>query len=55
MVVAYQSPLEIVGLSDLERALGILENVNRMHELLHGSQGRARTYDQSVNSRSLYH
>ncbi|MEY2541090.1 MAG: hypothetical protein QOI22_692, partial [Verrucomicrobiota bacterium] len=55
-VVADEPLIEIVGLADVEVAGWILQNVNLVrHEGKNGSRGRIRTYDQSVNSRPLYH
>ena len=51
-----EPPIEIIGLADVETAGCILQDVNLVrHEEKNGSSGRIRTYDQSVNSRPLYH
>jgi hypothetical protein len=44
---------DIVCLPDIETSAGILQNIDPAHVI--GSSGRIRTYDQSVNSRPLYH
>ena len=44
---------EIIRMADVEVTVWILENINPKHHS--GSSGRIRTYDQSVNSRPLYH
>ena len=55
-VVTSEPPIEIIGLADVETAGCILQDVNLVrHEEKNGSSGRIRTYDQSVNSRPLYH
>ena len=46
--------VEIICVTDIETALWISENINPKHQEL-ASSGRIRTYDQSVNSRPLYH
>ena len=52
-IVTFNSPLKIIGMTDVETSGWILKNVNPEHRF--GSSGRIRTYDQSVNSRPLYH
>ena len=53
VVIGYSS-LKIVCVADVKFASWILKNVGPEH-LKFGSRGRIRTYDQSVNSRPLYH
>src|SRR5207253_5068648 len=52
-IVICNSPLKIIGMTDVETSGWILKNVNPEHRF--GSSARIRTYDQSVNSRPLYH
>ncbi len=55
-VVIFNPILKIVGVADVEMASWILQEVYTIiHQNAVGSSGRIRTYDQSVNSRPLYH
>jgi hypothetical protein len=52
-IMARNSVSEVIRVADVKVTSWILENVNEEHTI--GSSGRIRTYDQSVNSRPLYH
>ena len=52
-IVTFNSPLKVIGVTNVKASGWILKNVNPEHR--NGSSGRIRTYDQSVNSRPLYH
>ena len=64
IIVLVQAMGEISSLPDVKLSVWIAENINRPATLRMlsnhhvqgiGSSGRIRTYDQSVNSRPLYH
>ena len=52
-IVTGDSISEIIRVANVKASDWILKNVNPEHR--NGSSGRIRTYDQSVNSRPLYH